>query len=366
MKRLRLFHALLLALALFAGWAGAATAQTNPFGRGTPSSPASPDAKSTATPAAPPGMLERWYGAYQRWQAQLLRQQREISEWLATEIRTYKEEGSLAPVLTILMISFLYGVAHAAGPGHGKAATAAFFGANKAKIVNGISMAGVIGVVQAASAIVFVGAFALLFQVSHTETIRSSLYVEAASFLLIAGIGLWMAWGGIIGRGCSHDHGLGAHHGHDHGHGHAHDHGHGHTHGRDHAQGHAQDHGHAHAAVAMAPPSIKLTAMLPIALATGIRPCTGAILVLLLTLSQGIFEIGVLATAVMSLGTFMVVALIGMGVIFARQQASRAGGRHERLANIAQRAIGLLGGLIVFLFGAMLLLAALERLGYRL
>ena len=38
--------------------------------------------------------------------------------------------------------------------------------------------------------------------------------------------------------------------------------------------------------------------MLPIALATGIRPCTGAILVLLLTLSQGIVEIGVLAPAV--------------------------------------------------------------------
>jgi len=106
--------------------------------------------------------------------------------------------------------------------------------------------------------------------------------------------------------------------------------------------------------------------MLPIALATGVRPCTGAILVLLLTLSQGIFEIGMLATVVMSIGTFAVVALIGMGVIFARQRASRAGGRNERLANFAQRAVGLLGGLIVFLFGAMLLLATLERLGYRI
>ena len=106
--------------------------------------------------------------------------------------------------------------------------------------------------------------------------------------------------------------------------------------------------------------------MLPIALATGIRPCTGAILVLLLTLSQGIFEIGVLATIVMSIGTFAVVALIGMGVIFARQRASKDGGRNERLANFAQRAVGLLGGLVVFLFGAMLLMATLERLGYRL
>lgn len=359
MSRPRLLAALLLVLAALGGWSASAAAQGNPFGRGTPTAPGSTETRP-APPAAEPGMLGRWYGTYQRWQAQLLRQQREISEWLAAEVRAYKEHGSLAPVLTILLISFLYGVAHAAGPGHGKAATAVFFGANRAKIVNGVSMAGMIGVVQAVSAIVFVGAFALIFQIGHTETIRSSLYIEVASYALIGAIGLWMAWGGIVGRGCSHDHGLGAptHRGHDHAH---HDQKHGHDH--DHGHGHGHGHAHAHAAPA---PSVRLAAMLPIALATGMRPCTGAILVLLLTLSQGIFEIGVLATFVMSLGTFTVVALIGMGVIFARQQASKAGGRNERLANLAQRAVGLLGGLIVFLFGAMLLLATLERLGYRL
>ena len=351
----RLLTPLLLALALMAGGIASAAAQTSPFGRGTPSGPASTETRP-AKPSAEPGMLERWYGAYQRWQAQLLRQQREITNWLAAEVRVYKEQGALAPVLTILMISFLYGVAHAAGPGHGKAATAVFFGANRARIVNGISMAGIIGVVQALSAITFIGAFALLFHVSHTETIRSSLYIEMVSFALIASIGLWMAWGGIIGRGCSHDHRLGTH---------AHDHAHHHDHHHGHEQGHAHDH-ITHAPATAGVPSVSLTAMLPIALATGVRPCTGAILVLLLTLSQGIFEIGVLATFVMSLGTFVVVALIGMGVIFARQQASRAGGRNVRLANVAQRAVGLLGGLIVFLFGAMLLLATLERLGYRL
>jgi ABC-type nickel/cobalt efflux system permease component RcnA len=105
--------------------------------------------------------------------------------------------------------------------------------------------------------------------------------------------------------------------------------------------------------------------MLPVALASGIRPCTGAILVLLFTLSQGIFEIGVLATFVMSFGTFLVVALIGLGVIYARRAASRAGGRHERLANLAQRAVSLVGGLFVALFGVAFCLEWLDKLGFK-
>ena len=106
--------------------------------------------------------------------------------------------------------------------------------------------------------------------------------------------------------------------------------------------------------------------MLPVALASGIRPCTGAILVLLFTLSQGIFEIGVLATFVMSFGTFLVVAAIGLIAIYARRAAGRAGGRSERLANAAQRAIGLAGGLIVFGVGAVFLHTSLLQLGFKI
>ena len=106
--------------------------------------------------------------------------------------------------------------------------------------------------------------------------------------------------------------------------------------------------------------------MVPVALASGIRPCTGAILVLLFTLSQGIFEIGVAATLLMSLGTFLVVALIGLGVIYARRAASRAGGRSERLANLAQRSMGLVGGLLVFAFGAMFLYSTVTQPAFRL
>jgi len=350
----RLLHQLLLAFVLVAAGMAAAHAQTNPFGRGTPSAPAAPEARPAETKPSDPTLIDRWYSTIRRWQSELTRS-------LAVEVRAYKEQGSLAPVLGLLLVSFLYGVAHAAGPGHGKVATAAYFGANRAAAVHGITMSALIGFFQALSAIVFVGAFALLFKVSQTETVRSVLYVEAVSFALIAGVGLWIAWGGIIGRGCSHSHGpVHAHAGH----GHAHDHGHAH---HDHAHHDHAHHDHAHHDHAKpAPAGPGLASMLPVALASGLRPCTGAILVLLFTLSQDIFEIGVIATIVMSVGTFLVVAAIGLVAIYARRAANRAGGRSERLANAAQRAISLIGGVIVFAFGALFLHTALLQLGFKI
>jgi ABC-type nickel/cobalt efflux system permease component RcnA len=333
MRLARLLNPLLLALALLAAGIGDGAAQTSPFGRGTPSAPAAPEARASQAAPGEPGPIERWYATLRRWQSELTRS-------LAGEVRAYKEQGALAPVLGLLLISFLYGVAHAAGPGHGKMATAAYFGANKAAAGHGITMSALIGAIQALSAIVFVGAFALLFKLSQTQTVRSVLYVEAASFTLIAAVGLWIAWGGIVGRGCTHAHAPGSH-----AHGHAH-----HGHGRGHA----------------AAPAIGIVSMLPVALASGLRPCTGAIIGLLFRLSQGIVEIGVLATFVMSVGTFLVVALIGLVAIYARRAASRAGRGSERLANAAQRSISLLGGLIVFGFGALFLLSALAQLGVKI
>ncbi|MCW5770780.1 MAG: hypothetical protein KIT16_04030 [Rhodospirillaceae bacterium] len=337
-----------LSLFVFALAAGLAAAQAqSPFGRGAPTAPSGAEAAPKGAEAANPGLMRRWYAMLLRWQG-------EMTQQMATEVRAYKDKGALEPVLGILLISFVYGVAHAVGPGHGKTASAAYFGANRAQAIHGISMSALIGLVQALSAIAFVGAFALLFKVSQTQTVRGVVYVEVASYALIAAVGLWIAWGGVIGRGCTHDHGLGAHR-HDHGHDHAHGHGHGHD--------HHHHHGHAHAVPAAPAAAISLRSMLPVALASGLRPCTGAVLILLFTLTQGIFEIGVLATVVMSFGTFLVVALIGLGVIYARRAASRAGGRNERLANLAQRAISFGGGLIVFFFGGIFLLNALQQLG---
>jgi nickel/cobalt transporter (NicO) family protein len=190
----------------------------------------------------------------------------------------------------------------------------------------------------------------VLLGFKSTRIVDNVTYVEAASNLLIAGVGLYIVYGGIIGRGCSHAHGADAPHAHVHTEACAH---------HDHAH-----HGHAHRHAEAPPPvTANFGSMLAAAFASGIRPCTGAILVLLFTLSHGIFGIGMLAAFTMAFGVFLVLAAIGIGVIFARNRAGRVSAKNQRLANFAHRAAGIAGGGVIVAFGGLLFFASLKTLG---
>ena len=311
--------------------APAPAAAQNPFGLDPKGAPAKPGA-APAAPAAkrplfrPPAAVQRFVLAVARWQ-------RRLNDGLARQVAAYKTGGAIAPVLAILLLSFLYGLFHAAGPGHGKFVVAAYFLANRARPRDGVLMSGLIALTQAAVAIGLVGVFALALDVGTLELIGNVTWVELASYGLIVLLGLWMFWGGIVGRGCSH--------GHDHGH---------EDRGRDSAGS----------------PDPGFRAMAAAALAAGLRPCTGAVIVLLFTLANGIFAIGVLGALVMALGVAITVSAIGLAAIYARRGAARAAGAKPGLAkfgNLAHRTAGLAGGGAIVLVGAMLALAAAERLG---
>jgi nickel/cobalt transporter (NicO) family protein len=352
MRLPRLILAALAALVFATALAGAQSPP--PFGGrgGTPAerAPERPPERPTAEAAGEPGLFARL-------RAQLIKAQRDVTERLAREVRAYKEQGTLGPAFAILLISFLYGVFHALGPGHGKMVTTSYFAANRARVAQGLTMSGMIAVIQAMSAIVIVGVLAVALEIGQRRTVAAVTYIEAASSALILGLGLWIAWGGVVGRGCRHDHGPVGHGPVGHGPGvPAHDHKH------DHAHDHAHDHGHGHGTA----PTASVGSMFSAALAAGIRPCTGAILVLLFTLSQGIFEIGVISAFVMSLGVFLVIAAIGVGTILVRRTVATTAKPSTAVANLAHRAAGIGGGLVIVGFGALLLSADLARLGISL
>ena len=115
---------------------------------------------------------------------------------------------------------------------------------------------------------------------------------------------------------------------HHHEHAHAHDHHH-HDHKRDHSQNHdhgdeASAWGHAHA-----PEPQELTGRhwlrrgLAAIIAVGLRPCSGAIIVLVFALAQGLFWIGVASTFLMGIGTAITVAAIATLAVGARGLAGR-------------------------------------------
>lgn len=256
---------------------------------------------------------------------------------------------------TLITISFLYGIFHAAGPGHGKAVIASYMIADNATWKRGALLAAISAFVQACVAVLFVGIAVLIFGTTARNMNIAASAIEIIAYSLIVLLGLYLLWkkgaafvAALRGVPDAHDH---HHHGHDHAH-HPHDHGHDH-------------HGHSHGPE---PAELKgenwFRRGMVAAFAAGLRPCSGAIIVLVFAAAQGIFLIGVGATFAMGAGVAITVTAIALLAVFGKglavQLAGAMGGRSELML----RGIEVFGALIVIGFGLLLLTGflAYERL----
>jgi nickel/cobalt exporter len=379
-RRLLIAGAAVAAIVVVAGAVDFALAQGSPFGVGTPKS------------AAPPAQ----YGGLVGW---IMVKQAEFYKGLSGAIRAAKTDGSALWVL--FGLSFAYGVFHAAGPGHGKAVISSYVVANRETWWRGVVLSFASAMVQAAVAVAVVGIAAVLLNAT-AATMRTTVYwIEVISYSLIIAIGLRLVWAKgraaiatwrdihkpkTVGAAATpaahlHDHHGHAHHdhahhdhahGHDHGHHahhdhshHAHDHGHhGHDHAHcDHDHGSAWGHSHAPEPRELAGPGgwkRGLTAIV----AVGLRPCSGAILVLVFTLAQGLFWAGVGATFVMGLGTAIMVAAIAVVSVLATKWADRLASTRGAYGILFMRGIEVAAALFITAFGVLLLMGyvASERL----
>ena len=240
---------------------------------------------------------------------------------MSATIRAAKSDGSA--VWTLIAISFAYGIFHAAGPGHGKAVISSYVVANEETARRGILLSFVSAMMQALMAVGIVGIGAWLSNATAKTMCSAERVIEIASYALIAAFGARLVWskGGnfmralqtapatpaaaLVPAGASHG-------GHDHGHAHHHDHAHDHgtcSHGHAHAP-HVHD---AHCGHAHGPEPAQLAGPggwrrgFGAVMAVGLRPCSGAILVLVFALAQGLFWAGVAATFAMGLGTAITV-----------------------------------------------------------
>ena len=306
------------------------------------------------------------FGPFTGW---ILEKQAEFYRMLSGTIRAAKTDGSAA--YTLMGISFLYGIFHAAGPGHGKAVISSYLVANDETWRRGVVLSFASAILQAITAIVIVGVAAVLLNATAHAMGNTVRIVEMVGYALIVVIGLRLLW--VKGRAFlrllrpqahehhEHEHG----HAHDHGHDHDHGHAHGHSHGHDHAHGHAHDHDHgdeAHAwghAHAPEPSELKgphwLRRGLMAIVAVGLRPCSGAIIVLVFALAQGLFWIGVASTFVMGLGTAITVASVATLAVAARGFAGRLAKGKPGAGMLFLRGVETAAALLIIVFGAALL-----------
>jgi nickel/cobalt transporter (NicO) family protein len=305
------------------------------------------------TRGAPPAEL----GGFAGW---ILAKQAEFYRMLSGLIRAAKADGSAA--YTLLGISFLYGIFHAAGPGHGKAVISSYLVANDETWRRGIVLSFASAILQACTAIVIVGVAAAMLGATAKAMGDTVRVIEIVSYALILLIGLRLFW--VKGRAFlrllrSEAH---AHHVHEHGHHHAHaydddhhHHGHGHSHDHEHKD-EASAWGHAHA-----PEPQELTGRhwlrrgLSAIVAVGLRPCSGAIIVLVFALAQGLFWIGVASTFVMGLGTAITVAVIATLAVGARGLAGKLAKAKPGAGMLLLRGLETAAALVIVIFGAALL-----------
>jgi len=336
---------------------------------------------------APKGVPDSQVGGIIGW---LLTKQSEFYRAMSTTIRAAKSDGSA--VWTLLGISFLYGIFHAAGPGHGKAVISSYLVANEETARRGIALSFVSAFMQALVAVLIVGIGAWLLNVTARTMCSTERVIEIASYGLIAAFGARLVWvkgrsffralrpslktGGpqlAMAHASAHAHSHSHDHGHDH---HHHEHGHAHAHTA-HAEAHAHvhhDHAHHHHAHddhcyhcghSHGPTPDQLAGPggwwrgLSAVLTVGIRPCSGAILVLVFALAQGLFWAGIAATFVMGLGTAITVATIAVIAVSAKGLAARLAGSRDGRGALVMRGIELGAAGIVLVFGVGLLLGYL-------
>ncbi len=228
--------------------------------------------------------------------------QRQAQNALAAAVRALRggEPGALA---ALLGVSFSYGVLHAVGPGHGKALIGAYGVARRVPLLRLSALALLSSLAQAGTAVVLVYAgVAALGLTRDAATGLAEGAVPALGNLLIAGLGAWLLWRGLRGvrRRAPGQHPPG----------------HGHDHGPDGGCGHAH---------APTPDEVaqltgwRDTGVLVAGIA--LRPCTGALFLLILTWQIGIGPAGIAGAFAMGLGVAVVTIAAAALAVWAREGA---------------------------------------------
>ena len=293
----------------------------------------------------------------------ILAKQSEFYREMSSTIRAAKSDGSA--VWTLLGISFAYGIFHAAGPGHGKAVISSYLVANEETARRGIVLSFASALLQALVAVALVAVLAWLLNATAKSMCSAEKAIEIASYALIAAFGARLVWtkGGGFMRALQakpapamaaahhHDHDHGHHH---HDHDHDHDHHHHHAHGHDHVHDEHCGHSHGPTPDQLAGPGGWQRGLGAI-FAVGMRPCSGAILVLVFALAQGLFWAGIAATFVMGLGTAITVATIAVMAVSAKGLARRLSAGSEGSGALIMRGIEFGAAGLVLLFGLGLL-----------
>ncbi|ADP09745.1 ABC-type uncharacterized transport system, permease component [Erwinia sp. Ejp617] len=282
-----------------------------------------------------PQML--WQSAL--WQKDLHRQMAQLLQ----QVAGHPQQAGLA----LMGFSLLYGVLHALGPGHGKVIITTFLATHPTKMKTSLQLTLAAALVQGCVAIALVTLVLGVLQLSARQLHLSSYWLEKSSYLLVIGLGLWLCWRALrklafqlvaVPPGMKIKRVLPG--------------------GKQHGAQCGCGHQHVPDINTLAPAPGWQTKIM-VVLSMGLRPCSGAIMMLLFSKVVGVWFWGVLSALVMAMGTALTVSAMALLVHLCRRLALRLRRGHAPgWQVIALNGLALLGGLMLVAAGVMLWLSA--------
>ena len=228
--------------------------------------------------------------------------------------------------LMLIAGSFIYGVLHSIGPGHGKFVIATFLATHREKLRASrlITLSG--SLMQGVVAVLFVVLLAIVLNLSTGDLSRSRYWIEKINAVLIAAFGVVLVCRALGIRGWF---------------------------ARP-AQQQACGCGHHHFPAEQAI-STGWRNALWLTLTIGIRPCSGALMILVFSNAIGMFSWGIAAVMAMSLGTALSIVVLATLVHHAREWliAANSGWITQSAASAGRLAL-LAGGALLIVFALVL------------
>lgn len=261
--------------------------------------------------------------------------QREFHRALTRELRELR--GTDGVGWALVLMSFLYGIFHAAGPGHGKAVLTTYLLTHRQRLYRGVAMGAIAALLQGVTALLVVYGLIGFAGWLPRETETASLWVARVSFSLLTIVGLYVLARAAVTcfegvrrwrRDAHHDHAA-------------------HTHG--------ERCGCKHGPSVAEMDTGSRRAAAGVVLAIGLRPCSGAVLVLILAAVMALAWHGALAVLAMSLGTAITIVTLAILATKAREWAGSVVAHRSPLWALAGGGVGVLGGALLLLFGLLLL-----------
>ncbi|MCG8619559.1 MAG: hypothetical protein MI802_25335 [Desulfobacterales bacterium] len=240
--------------------------------------------------------------------------QQQLRAKMSGLIREAKATGNMTPLIVLLGAAFLYGVVHSAGPGHGKAVALSYIFSCKPGLVPGLMFGNILALTHGCSGIILVLGVKFIFQTSMTASLETmTFYTQAVSFGLISFLG-FAIFGNTIYRWLKKK---------------------------------PQEE-------ETVPSGIYRNPMLT-AIAVGIVPCPGVVMVMLFSISMGLTWLGIVLGLTIALGMASTITLIVLAGMSGKAAVLGLASKNTGILHMVQHSIEALAGLAVAVLGLLLL-----------